>query len=730
MRPLRTRSLASVACVAAVVSTPLAPAQDNRQDAESAPPVVAINSAGLEGWLSSDKDRALRDLLRLVGPRLSELPAELSRLGMDEADEIPADFLDSAWEVLSRPQSFELRLNLNRLREQSVPVDVRWAATATDLTSASNAVGVFRNALRDAPIDFQMADEPGVFIADTPAIPVFFGAKRANGSPVMFLSTEDGKMPDMTARYAELPEGATQTFGLRFDLGQLTPVIGMPIGMAPPVVGELLMEAGLVGWDATRFDMAIGHDDSLSHATVRMTGAARSARLFAIDPERSLSVADFAIVPEDATVASLGLYDASKTLGVARRVMESLDVWDDFERGMREEAEIDPATIEAFVRSIGDVWVYYQSDSTGGGEFSSAIMSVTLRDRATFEQALATAVGKANALGAQEGNGYVRVRSSESAGMTMYSLTSPGLPLPAEPTLAIHGDRVYLAMSIPSLMAAIRQASADRSIVDREGLLDFVGGSLDGIAGFSFMDTERYARRGYGTMNHVVAALVNGVRSPSSDREPYERGIMMPSYNELMEGVVPTVSVTRWDGEDLVVTATADRSVTVQLAAGFGRANLGAAAGQFLPMMIAGGASSAPIAVVEARSTAKQAASSSQVRQVLVAAVMYAEENDGRFPSSVQDLVESEFLDSAAVQSPFGAMMDGRPDIVLRSDLREMPEFASDVIVAIDRSALEFIGETAVGFADGHVEWHDHWSLMELLETPENEGAMESFDLF
>lgn len=113
-----------------------------------------------------------------------------------------------------------------------------------------------------------------------------------------------------------------------------------------------------------------------------------------------------------------------------------------------------------------------------------------------------------------------------------------------------------------------------------------------------------------------------------------------------------------------------------------------------------------------------------------MAAVMYAEENDGRFPSSVQDLVEAEFLDSAAVQSPFGAMMDGRPDIMLRSDLKEMPEFASDVVVAIDRSALEFIGETAVGFADGHVEWHDRWSLMELLQTPANEGAMESFDLF
>ncbi len=730
MRPFRTRAFASLTCAVAVASAPMAVAQDNGQDQQSASPVVAMNSAGLDAWLSSDKDRALRDLLRLIGPRLSELPAELERLGVEEADEIPAGLLDSAWEILSRPQAFELRLNLNRIREQSVPVDVRWAATTTDLTSASNAVGVVRNALRDAPIDFRMSDEPGTFIADTPALPVYFGAKRANGSPVMFLSTEDGKMPEMTARYAALPEGATQTFGLRFDLGQLTPVIGMPIGLAPPIVGELLMEAGLVGWEATRFDLAIGHDDSLTHATVRMTGAARSARLLAIDPERTLSDGDFGLIPEDATVASLGLYDASKTFDLARRVMESLGVWEEFQRGMREEAEIDPATIEAFIRSIGDVWVYYQSDSTGGGEFASGVMSVTLRDRATFEQALSTAIGKANALGAQEGKGYVRIRSSEAGGVTIYSLTSPGLPFPAEPTLAIHRDRVYVALSVPSLMAAIDQVSSDRSIADREGLLDLTGGSFDGIAGFSFMDTERYARRGYGTMNHLVAALVNGVRSPSSDREPYDRGIMMPSYNELMKGVVPTVTVTRWDGEDLLVTSKSDRSVTVQLAAGLGRANLGAMSSQFLPMMFAGGASSFREATFEARSAADQARSSVNVRQVLMGAMMYAEENEGRMPESVEDLVEAEFLERDAIQSPYGAMMDGRPDIVLRSDLGMMPEFRADVVIAIDRSALEFTDGTAVGFADGHVEWHDRWSLMQLLQSPENEGAMESFDLF
>ena len=729
MRPFSTRSILALACATSLAAAPLALSQANEQEDQSAAPVIAMNSAGLDAWLSSDKDRALRDLLRLIGPRLSEIPAELERFGVDEAQNIPAGFLDSAWQVLTRPQAFEMRLNLNRLRDQSVPVDVRWAAVTPDLPTASNAVGIVRNAMQQSPLEFRMSDEPGTFIVDTPAIPVFFGAKRADGNPVMFLSTEDGKLPDMNAQYAELPQGATQTFGLRFDLGQMTPVIGMPIGLAPPIVGELLMEAGLVGWDATRFDLAIGHDETLAHATARMTGAARSARLLAIDPERTLSDADFGLVPMDATVASLGLYDASKTLSVVKRVLESLGVWEEIERGLREEAQVEPATIEAFVRSLGDVWVYYQSDSTGGGEVASAIMSVTLRDRATFEQALTTAIGKANALGAQEAKGYVRIRASEAGGVTMYSLNTPGLPFPAEPTLAIHEDRVYLALSMPSLVAAIRQAGSNRSIVDREGMAEYLGGSTEGIAGFSYMDTERYARRGYGTMNHIVAALVNGVRSPSGDREPYERGIMMPSFGELMDGVAPTVSVTRWDGEDLLITATGDRSLTVQMAASLGRANFGAVASQMVPMMMVSGASAAPMAVAEARGAADQTRSSVQVRQLVMSSIVYAEGNDGRMPGSVSDLVDEEYIGQQLLQSPYGSMMDGRSDLVLRSDLERMPDYASDVVMAIDRSALEFTDETAVGFADGHVEWLDRWSLMDLMRSPENKGAMESFGL-
>lgn len=700
------------------------------QEAQAPPPVLAIQSSGVDALLSSPKDRALRDLLHQLAPRLSELPAELSRFGIQEASEIPPGTFETVWQLYSRPQAMELRLNLGRLRDQQLPVDVRWAVETESLQAASDTIGFARNLLRESPLNLRPGSEPGGFIAETPAMPLYFGAKRSGEQALLYFSTEEDGLPDMSASYVALPEGVDQFMGIRFDLGQLTPVIGMPVGMAPPFVGEMLMEAGLIGWDATRFDFAAGFDDKAMHSVARMSGAARSARMLVADPERTLTRADFALVPGDATMASLGFYDASKTWDLAVRVLQNLGVWEDVQKELRTNLDLDLRNVEEIVRSLGDTWVTYQSDTTGGGEFSSLIVSASVRDAATLETALATAAAKANALGRDQAKGYVRVRSWEHEGGTILSFNTPGLPIPAEPSLAIRGDRLLIAMSVPSLMAAIDQhRSGERSLHDRADIRTVAGGSFEGISGFSFTDTERYARRGYGTMNHLVAGLANGVRSPLSDREPYQTGPMMPSYSVLMNDIIPAVTVTRWDGEDLVITGIADRSITVHLAAGMGKANFGAMAGQFVPMMFAGAGSGFARTGVNLSESSSMLRSTTQVRTVAMMASSAASE-EGGYPASVNDLVDAGWLSSGDLQSPYGSMMDGTPDIVMRGDLAgQEPSFSATEVLVLDRSALNFEGESAVGFSDGHAEWLSRDQIIELLKRPENKGAAEAFGL-
>jgi len=50
--------------------------------------------------------------------------------------------------------------------------------------------------------------------------------------------------------------------------------------------------------------------------------------------------------------------------------------------------------------------------------------------------------------------------------------------------------------------------------------------------------------------------------------------MILPLYNDLVEGAVPTMKITRWRGDDLVTTAFADRSLWVQAGGSMGVASI------------------------------------------------------------------------------------------------------------------------------------------------------------
>ena len=77
-------------------------------------------------------------------------------------------------------------------------------------------------------------------------------------------------------------------------------------------------------------------------------------------------------------------------------------------------------------------------------------------------------------------------------------------------------------------------------------------------------DGERLVRAGYGPMQMFATSLANGVRSRRDGLR--DAGEVLPPYNELVRGVLSTVSVGRLMGADWVVESRGDASVAVQLA--------------------------------------------------------------------------------------------------------------------------------------------------------------------
>jgi prepilin-type processing-associated H-X9-DG protein len=356
----------------------------------------------------------------------------------------------------------------------------------------------------------------------------------------------------------------------------------------------------------------------------------------------------------------------------------------------------------------------------------STIVVIELEDAEQFGRAHRRLVNAANDAAADavpamtQGMGGVEITSRRSDGVEFFTLTFPGLPIPAEVCWTIHGDHLMAALSPRSLVEAMSQAGGDgESFADNPMLRDMAGGAGAELVSVQYTDAPRFARQGYWLVNTMCAALSNALRT-GDGADP---GIPLPAFNDFIEGIEPTMMVSYWDGDDMKINGRSDASVLVNLAGSsgaiLGPLAVGAAAGAALP------------ALGEARETARQTVSMANLRQVTMAMMMYSADNRDRVPESIDDLAEYLSIDLA---SPLGPSIDGGPDYAIRSDLggSNAARIAdpATTLAAIDRASVVNGGEKVlVAFFDGHVESIYSWELSDLLAQEQNRGAFEAFGL-
>jgi hypothetical protein len=247
------------------------------------------------------------------------------------------------------------------------------------------------------------------------------------------------------------------------------------------------------------------------------------------------------------------------------------------------------------------------------------------------------------------------------------------------------------------------------------------GNHWEGAIYVGFLDTPRLARSGYGLAQLACSALANGVRSPTDpERDP---GPILPPFNALMNGAKASVSIYRLDGDDMVGTFQSDRSFMVNLCGGLGLIGqsgtsiaMGAAAvGVMMPAM------------AKARTNAKPAKSAAQVRQLTIAMMMYAADNDDFAPPSFEAL--EHYLGRGMLDSPYGPVSDHRGDYWMNTSVERVSTSRRPdrQIAFYDRAMYENMHEVVVGFYDGHVETMTAWDFEALIGEEPNAGV--DFDL-
>lgn len=597
-RSLRLRRLAPAFLLLAAPPA-LARQDDAQQQAQPPQTIMAFEYAGVESMLVSEKDAALAKAFAMLPERIEKLRHQIPEFG--ESPRAPFDLLLTA---IARPVRLAVT-NKGFDPQTGMPgigavLSFKAGEEADARALLRHFEGVRQLAFGATPVNASQRWQ-GMTDLPLPFGVLSYGPRRADDAwrfEMIF-----GSVDDPTAPFAAVPSSPAipkPILRATLDLEAMTPFTQMITGllaMAGPQGQTAIRDfraRGFMGQGAIAYDLVRGYTDSGAASVLRVRRAASFADASNWSRE-PLSAADLAVIPADATGACLLRMDLTKAWDQLMNQLRSISPaeFDDSMAQFREMAGVDIR--EDLIAPLGDTVTLYVSDSTGGGSLLSGVLLVSLKDAGRFTDSLNALTARFNQFIAEQlphqAPGRVSAHLFEHAGIRYTQLRFSGLPIPIEPTIAVAGNRLIVGAT----PGATRAAAAIALNPPRNGglaaNLAFASRDLktqQAIA-IGFIDTSRTMSRGYPLLNFITSAIANTVRSHDGTRDP---GFILPTYSEFTQDVRPLVTMSYWDGDDLIMDMRGDRSLLVNLAALLGVGD----AGQIFGSMLVGGGIGAGLA--------------------------------------------------------------------------------------------------------------------------------------
>ncbi len=522
------------------------------QDPPANREVLAFSSRGIEALLVDFKDQGLRDLVRLIEPRLAELSVELAG-----QTEVPPSAVRLLGRALLDPIRFGIVLPSNE--GSGVPLLLRLELSAESGAAARSVAGDFAELLGASGLQAELPEAGGLAEIQGSPIPAWIGSQ---GERFVLAVGSD----DAGAFSSAQPSGAdAPAYSLTIDYGQLMQQMMAMAGGPPEEQRAAFSMLERLGYMDLRLSMRSRVDDDCTRTITSMAGFGKNMRESGIIPEQPLPMSALAAVPEDALWAQVFSFDVGAYLDF---------VMDAFEEQLASSGVEDPIEMldqmsgfhlqHDFCDHLGSSFGLYASDTTGASGCGSIVMFAALTDGAALAETIERLEDVITGLAASEAQGRIAVRSWKSGETSFSTLTFPGLPVPLEPTWAIAAEYFILAATPQAALAAVRQVQhPETSLEHNPRLVEQLPAERGGLQAIMFVDTPRLLRSGYAPMSFVCSALANATRSPTDASR--DAGIVLPPYGELMRGARAFVSVSRIQGEDLVQEMQADRSLAVNL---------------------------------------------------------------------------------------------------------------------------------------------------------------------
>ncbi len=563
----------------ALLAAPLSPIAANAQEGapamEAPVPLINIAMGDLTTAPMHPKDAALIKALNMLDERLAELPSEFPK---DMPQELAPAFAPESIPVWLRLLTMQKRIAVAAVQNPdpyAMPFAFSVAFDETDAAAAEQYEAALKNLLQGMQAPFP----PQMIQRDGSALAVNMGASL---SPMGQTSA------------AAMLEGQDLGFEMDMNLGGYMKFMQtMMMGSGAPPEAMIVFDAlSRMGLDEAVVEVATACNGNTSDTASVVTNIGGRMRAAGILPETGLSTEHLAPIPADVTWASVQRLDMEAAFSALNTMIGGY---------MSEQmgSDANPAAMIAGATGIdlqgglfgalGDTYGMYASEATGGGGLTSTVMFFSLRDAEALIQTKEQIEEIINSQVAAQASGYVSIRTWTRGDDEYSTLMFPGLPVPLEATMAISENWLVIGATPQAAMGAMDQiASSAPSLATKASIAPLVAtGSKYGI---SIVDTEYFARSGYGLTSMMLSGISNGVRSRfDATRDP---GPIMPVYSAFKTDIHDLVGSTELHGDDLVTMQSGDGSMVVQMAMAVGFLNeyglvimLPALAGAAFPMM-------------------------------------------------------------------------------------------------------------------------------------------------
>lgn len=445
--------------------------------------------------------------------------------------------------------------------------------------------------------------------------------------------------------------------------------------------------------------------------------------LFKVIGDQPLSEEILSAIPSTATMAGAGRIDLGELFDLIHKTAADVDADDvrDFDRMLEKLNQQSGVDLRReLLASLGDEWAYFADPTIGGRGLASFTAVNHLKDPAKFEQSIDKmqdfVLKQFQEIAGEASGQDLRVnlsfQTTQVDGMTIHYLP---LPLVA-PSWVVQDGNLYISMFPQVAAAAARhQAMKKPSIMESAAFKDVLARlGQQKFSDFGFMDLPRTAPDAYGAWLFISRITgfgdLFGIKSPP---------LLMPQLDKLLDELSPAGQVNWADADGFHMRSIEPFPASTLIASD--------------PMITALYAEPAMIGVMlpalqKAREQARRVQSMNNLRQIGLAAMMYANANNNKFPPDLATIYKDEDLTPSVFVNPRTHAAPPPPGT--KEELAKWVQENSDYVwIGGNKTAAagpdsvlayEKLEENPEGvnilFGDGHVEWVPTFRAREMIK--------------